>query len=328
MALDHDTGFRAMGCDVRLLIGERTRAGGRTAAAAAAGARAYIERFAARLTRFDASSELCALNADPRSEVPASALLRAAVRAGLWAAERTGGLVDPTLVGALERAGYASSRERAERVPVADALHWAPERRPAAPDPAARWREVEVDDETGTIRRPPGLRLDTGGTGKGLAADAVAHRLYDFSRIAIDCGGDIAVRGPGTLLHPYEVGVEHPLTGDTAHRVVVAHGGVATSGLNIRVWRRVGGSFAHHLIDPSTGAPAWTGLTSATALGGSALEAETLSKQALLLGPDGARTVLAERGGVLVHDSGDVELVGPVSGRPRVTFRLPERVAG
>jgi thiamine biosynthesis lipoprotein len=84
---------------------------------------------------------------------------------------------------------------------------------------------------------------------------------------------------------------------------------VATSGLNVRLWRRADGTYAHHLIDPSTGEPAWTGLIGATAVAGSALEAETLSKLALLSGPDGARRVLAGRGGVLFHDDGAVEVV-------------------
>ncbi len=51
-----------------------------------------------------------------------------------------------------------------------------------------------------------------------------------------------------------------------------------------------------------------------TALGGSALEAETLAKMALLLGPDGAQRVLSEHGGVIVHDSGEVEAIGPIEG--------------
>ena len=49
-----------------------------------------------------------------------------------------------------------------------------------------------------------------------------------------------------------------------------------------------------------------------TAFSASALEAETLSKMALLLGPDGARAVLAEQGGMIVFDDGDVEEVGPL----------------
>jgi hypothetical protein len=34
---------------------------------------------------------------------------------------------------------------------------------------------------------------------------------------------------------------------------------------------------------------------------------------ALLLGPEGARGVLAEHGGVMVHDSGEVEAIGCVA---------------
>ena len=52
-----------------------------------------------------------------------------------------------------------------------------------------------------------------------------------------------------------------------------------------------------------------------TALAPSALEAETLAKTALLLGPAEAPGVLEEHGGLLVHDSGDVQLVGPLDSR-------------
>ena len=54
-----------------------------------------------------------------------------------------------------------------------------------------------------------------------------------------------------------------------------------------------------------------------TALGDTALEAETLSKIALLSGPQGARHALADHGGVIIHDSGDVEVIGPVTGSVR-----------
>ena len=36
---------------------------------------------------------------------------------------------------------------------------------------------------------------------------------------------------------------------------------------------------------------------------------------ALLLGPAGAREVLAQRGGIVVHDDGNVEQIGPIAGR-------------
>jgi FAD:protein FMN transferase len=124
----------------------------------------------------------------------------------------------------------------------------------------------------------------------------------------------------GAQLDPYAIEIEHPLTGASIGHVRLARGGVATSGLNVRIWRDAKGDFGHHLLDPSTGRPAWTGLIGVTAVGTSALEAETLSKMALLLGPHGARGVLAEHGGVLVHDDGAVESVGPLD----ATIFVPE----
>lgn len=310
-----DYTFHAMGSDVRLLLGPRLRRTAPSPLDAAERERAFVLEFGRRLSRFVPESELSMLNRDSLTRVPASALLRAAVRAGLWAAERSGGLVEPTLVGALERAGYAASRDGMVPASLCAALGAAPARRPARPDPRSRWREIVVDDEAGTIARPPGVLLDTGGTGKGLCADAVACRLAGYARFLIDCGGDIAVGGLGAQLEPYEIDVQHPLTGEAIGRIRLDRGGIATSGLNVNIWQRSDGTFAHHLLDPSTGQPAWTGLIGVTALGGSALEAETLSKLALLAGADSARRALAEHGGLIVHESGAVEPIGPLEGR-------------
>jgi FAD:protein FMN transferase len=321
---EHDVIFDAMGSHVRLLIGE-PGPGMAPAPAAAEQARLFAVGFEATLSRFKPDSELCALNDDARERVPASELLRDAVRAGLAAAERSGGLVDPTLVGEIESAGYVASRAGVPGAPLGAALAEAPPRRPARPNPEASWRLFEIDDAAGTISRPPGVRFDTGGAGKGLAADLIASRLRGYSRFIVDCGGDIRIGGPDALVQPYEVFVEHPLTGERAYVLRLGSGAVATSGLNVRIWRGADGRYAHHLLDPSTGEPAWTGLIGATALGDTAVEAETFAKAALLSGPDGGRAILAERGGLLVHDDGRVETVGPLSARPRV--RLPAPMA-
>jgi thiamine biosynthesis lipoprotein len=277
---------------------------------------AEIER---RLSRFDPASDLSRLNEDPRACVPAAALLRAAVAAALRAAWLTGGLVDPTLLVALHSAGYRESRAQVQPSSLWRGLGSAPPRRPARPHPAAAWRAVEVDDGAGVIRRPPGLELDLGGSAKGWAADLVAARLARHGRCAVDCGGDLRVAaGSGA---PWEVRVRHPLTGGIAHTLCIRAGGVATSGIDARLWERAEGDFAHHLIDPATGTPAWTGLVAATALAPTALEAEALAKAALLSGPAAGRRLLQGRhGGVLVHDDGAVEPVG----RQRCSPRLPQ----
>jgi FAD:protein FMN transferase len=80
-----------------------------------------------------------------------------------------------------------------------------------------------------------------------------------------------------------------------------------------RAWRTLDGGTAHHLIDPASGAPAWTGLLAVTALAPTTLEAETLAKTALLSGPAAARRLLADAGGVAIHAAGEVEPIGPAA---------------
>ena len=309
----HDICFSSMGSDARLIVD----------GADPEPVRAFLVAYERRLTRFDPASELCALNRSPHTAVPASSLLLRAVRAALWAAERSGGLVDPTLLPALRAAGYDRSR-RAPELPLADALRDAPRRRTAAPDPSVRWRAVTVDEAARVIRRPAGLEIETGGTGKGLAADLAAASLHGADRFAIDCGGDIRVGGARLREQPLEVVVRHPLNGEPAERLRLSAGGVATSGLDVRLWRDAAGRPAHHILDPSTGASAWTGLIGATALAPTALEAETLAKTALLSGRARALRLLSRHGGLVVRDDGEVETVG--LRRPRVSVRIARDV--
>jgi thiamine biosynthesis lipoprotein len=304
-----DLTFPSMGSHARLIV----------EGADAAPARAFLAAFEQRLTRFDPASELCGLNASAVDVVPASPLLRRFVVAAVWAAERSGGLVDPTLLAPIRAAGYDRDRRVAE-LPLAEALHAAPPRAPAAPHPEARWRAISVG--AATIARPPGVELDSGGTGKGLAADLAARLLEGADRFAVDCGGDLRVGGPGAVAEPFEVQVRHPLTGEVAHVLWLSGGAVATSGLDVRLWRGGDGRPAHHLLDPSTGRPAWTGLVGATALAPTALEAETLAKTALL---SGSPRVLARHGGLVVRDDGEVVLAGGL--RPRVVITAKEVLA-
>jgi len=271
---------------------------------AALRARSLLHRFHARFSRFDRSSELSALNADPRHAVPASADMIAFVRAGLAAAHRTGGLVDFTLAGALERAGYATDLA-VDAVPLPFALSHAPPRRDARPDPDHRWLAVGADVDTSVVTRPPGVALDSGGL-KGLFADVAAGAFDASESFAIDCGGDLLLGG---ALHRV-VRVESPFDEAVLHEYRLHSGGVATSGIGRRSWLDASGAPAHHLLDPSTGRPAFTGIVQVTALAPTALGAEVLSKAALLSGPEGARRWLAH-GGVVVFDDGAHEVVPP-----------------
>jgi thiamine biosynthesis lipoprotein len=277
---------------------------GEGAEEAVAAARRLLLEAHDRFTRFDAGSELSRLNADSHPEVLVSDALAQLAEAVWTAGWYSGGLVDATLLDSLEQAGYAT--DLTTSVPLADALRHAPARRPAGPDPAGRWRELRVSRVHGTIRRPPGLRIDGGGLLKGLVADRLAEVLAAYPSFGIDCAGDLRVGGAAGL--PRTVHVESPFDGSRLHTFTLGDGGIATSGIGRRSWIDAAGRPAHHLLDPATRRPAFTGLVQVTAIAPTAFEAELRAKTALLSGPETATRWLPD-GGAIVADDGSCVVV-------------------
>ncbi len=270
---------------------------GRSAASAADAARDALLAWHGRFTRFSAESELARLNADPRAAVPVTPLMARFAAAARAAAELTGGLVDPTLLRDIERAGYRG--ELGAPLELRLALRLAGPRAPARPHPAAAWRALAVEGEL--VRRPPGLALDSGGIVKGLFADVVGARLAAHPSFVVDCGGDLRVGGSARAPRPVEV--RSPFGPERLHRFLLRAGGVATSGIGRRAWLGPDSRPAHHLLDPATGRPAFTGVVQATALAPTGAEAEARAKAAVLAGPAAAPGWLVH-GGVIVLDDG------------------------
>jgi len=249
-----------------------------------------FSRYDEVFTRFRETSELSRLNASPAALLLVSPLFARALACALEAAADTEGLVDPTLGAALEGAGY--DRDFA-------LLH----EEPSAPGAAAPSRLAELRLDGLLLRRPPGLLLDLNGVVKALAVDEAAATLSRDGFVS--AGGDLAVRGP----------VDVGLPGGDAVRVV--RGGLATSGVVSRRWRR-GGEEQHHLIDPRTGRPSTSPWAQVTVSGASCLAADVAAKAAFLLGEDGpgwldergmAGRFLAAEGEVVLNDVWQGEVV-------------------
>jgi thiamine biosynthesis lipoprotein len=229
------------------------------------------------------------------------------VEAALGAAAMTGGLVDPTLVSEIERAGY-SAHFAALSVPLAAALAAAPPRAPAAASPAARWRGVGVDRSAGTVTRTPGVRLDSGGIAKGMFGDVLASVLSGHESFAVDAGGDVRFGGTGRLVRPVQVA--SPFDDSVLHLFELRDGAAATSGIGRRSWLDGKGRPAHHLLDPASGRPAFTGVVQVTALAPTATEAEVRAKAAILGGP-GTVAHWLPHGGLVVYDDASFETLTP-----------------
>lgn len=276
MLQEYRAEFHAMGTDVQVLAVDS--AGSAAVPRLLERVQALFQREEARFSRFRPDSELSRLNQAGELREPSAAMWDVLRRARRWW-RATGGDFDPTLLAALERAGYDRSFE-------ALAAGRSVGSRRAVRQPGGHSRLVL--EEVGGRRRVrllDGARLDLGGIVKGWTVDRAAELLAPVGRYLVDAGGDIRAGGDSLDAPGWCVAVEDPLRppGDAGH-ICIRDMAVATSGTYRRRWRLADGGEAHHLIDPASGVPSESGVVSATMVGASAEACDVWAKVALLRG--------------------------------------------
>ncbi len=236
-------------------------------------ARDRIAELERRWSRFLPDSELQRLNAGAGRAVRVSTETRQLVEAAVDAWFDTSGRFDPTVLDALEAAGYDR--------PFATGLDGADRAGPGGPTPGCAG--IHVDARTDVVMLPQHVRLDLGGIAKGHAADLVVGELLarGAAGALVNLGGDLRVAGTGPSGDGWTVGIEH--VPGTA--LVVSNGGMATSATTRRRWTRAGVT-QHHVIDPRTGRPAGFSADAVTVFAATAAAAEVTATAALLAGPD------------------------------------------
>jgi thiamine biosynthesis lipoprotein len=301
-------GWRVWGTSVTLLV--------QPAGALERARRILAEEIAATdetCSRFRPDSELSRLNAAGGRPVRASARFLEALDVARCAAEETGGVVDPTVGGALLALGYDRDFDEVRETSRTEPFG-------APPVPAPGWRCLRLDRDAGTAALEGGAVVDLGATAKALCVDRTAARIAVElgAGTLVDIGGDLAVAGPPPAGGWQVSVVESARTGRPTDECVVSvwSGGLASSGTSVRTWTRAGWPL-HHIVDPATGWPAepvWRWVTVAAP---SCVEANVASTAAIVWGEEGVFHV-AQRGlaGRFVRRSGGVLEVGgwPVPG--------------
>lgn len=239
---------------------------------------AELER---RWSRFLVDSDISRLNRAHGRQLPVHPDTVVLVEAMVEGWVATAGRYDPTTLPRLVAAGYDASIDDPDLVTV-------------LPDDvgAAPWQllDVVVDRERCLVTLPPGLTLDPGGIGKGLAADMVVDELIagGAAGALVGIGGDLAAAGTAPSDAGWLVAVEDPFDPSaTLLTLAIASGGVCTSSTRSRRWRQDGAE-THHLIDPSNGGVSPTDLAAVTVAAATACAAEVRATSALLLGSDHA----------------------------------------
>jgi thiamine biosynthesis lipoprotein len=297
--------FRAMGTDIAFTCPPAPEAARRLDLA-----ERWLHAYENRLSRFIPFSELSRLNNAHGRPFRASPLLLAFVRVCVDLAQRSSGIFDPTLLHEIEAAGYDRTF---------DLIGPTRARRPAGR--TASFRDICLDARAGTITLPPGLGIDSGGLGKGWAADRLARLLGSPS--LVDAGGDIAALGRPPDADAWYVAVQDPYNpeGDLG-LIGVVDRGVATSSTLKRRWQTDTG-YAHHLIDSRTGAPSKTDAVAASVVAPDATTADFHAKVALLKGVRAGLAYLESEAGVEGLIVGADHVVRKTGGFGRFEVRGP-----
>ncbi|MFN0092058.1 MAG: FAD:protein FMN transferase [Acidimicrobiales bacterium] len=302
--------FRVMGCGAVVLVEGPARL--------LSVAEARLRRLEARWSRFLPGSDISRLNCAGGSPIPVSADTLDVLEAALAGWRLTAGRFDPTVLPALEAAGFGPPRqEPANPGPPPPLPSGVAHPGGAAPGLGG----LALDRPRRRAALAPGVRIDLGGIGKGFAADVAAGELLaaGASRALVGVGGDLRVAGPGPDPAGWVIAVEAP--GDPGRelvRLAVERGGVATtSPLGRGAPAHAGG--AHHLIDPAAGAPSRSALRQVTVLAADAARAEILAKAAYLSGD-------ADEALAFVEARGGEALVVDRAGRLRPSPSLSERL--
>jgi FAD:protein FMN transferase len=247
--------------------------------------------------------------------------LAEAIAVALAAAEWTGGLVDPTVGGALCGLGYDRDFAALLQGVAGEAV-------PPEPGYVPGWQSVRLDGRR--LRLAGGVRLDLGATAKGLGSDRSARAAaacVPGGGVLVSLGGDIAMAGEVPLggwpvlvsdepdQHgpvPAACGARQVCPPEQPHgqQVRLPAGALATSSIRCRQWRR-GGHTLHHIVDPRTGLPAAGPWRTASVAAANCAEANAAATAAIVAGEQAAGW-LATQGlpARLVAHDGTVCLLG------------------
>ena len=169
-----------------------------------------------------------------------------------------------------------------------------------------------------------GCAVDLGGIGKGYASDLVRLLLkaHDVKSATVSLGGNVYVCGSKPDGAPWTVGIQDPESDDCAAYVSLTDAFVVTSGGYQRCFTADDGTVYQHILDPRTGAPAQSDLTSVSIITtDSGTRADAYSTALYVMGEQDAIAFWH------IHNDFDMILItadGRVLTTPNLTITQPE----
>lgn len=187
--------------------------------------------------------------------------------------------------------------------------------------PLVDYRKIQYDAATGTVTLPEGMEIDLGSVAKGYAGQLAAQMLreHGVQSALLNLGGNLQTVGAKPDGSPWQIGIKDPQGEDAMMVLSVEDQAVVTSGGYERYFEQDGQTY-WHIMDPSTGHPADSGLISVTIVGDEGVVCDGLSTALFVMGLEKAADLWAQ--------SGDFEAVFvTASGEVYITVGLRDRFA-
>ncbi len=191
--------------------------------------------------------------------------------------------------------------------------------------PLVGYEQIRIDGARVTLGK--GQKLDLGAVGKGEACDLAARLLSETEVPAavIAVGGSVLLYGedPQQKEGFWNVGIRDPEGEADSSLAILSCSNccVSTSG-DYEKYLEVDRKRYHHILDPETGWPAESGLSSVTVLADSGLLSDALSTACFLLGPgEESRALLARYGAEAVFITKDKAILTTGDLAERLTLR-------
>lgn len=222
-----------------------------------------LYRLEALLSRTSETSTVSEINEAAGAEVAVEEEVAELLKLAKQYSEVTNGTFDVTIAPVVSAWGFT---EDAYRVPEQQELDLLLQ--------AVGGEFVEIRDGVAVLA--PETQIDLGGIAKGYASDRVAKifETHGVERGWISLGGNVMAKGTRPDGNPWKVGIQHPenTSADALVGMVLLENGYAVTSGGYQRFFEADGKTYHHIIDPTTGYPADSGLTSVTVVAG--MEAE------------------------------------------------------
>lgn len=193
--------------------------------------------------------------------------------------------------------------------------------------PLVDYRKIQYDAATGTVTLPEGMEIDLGSVAKGYAGQLAAQMLreHGVQSALLNLGGNVQTVGTKPDGSPWQIGIKDPQGEDAMMVLSVEDQAVVTSGGYERYFEQDGQTY-WHIMDPSTGHPADSGLISVTIVGDEGVVCDGLSTALFVMGLEKAADLWAQSDdfeAVFVTASGEVYITEGLRDR----FALTEQYA-